>query len=114
MRDAVEQEFARRRHPSALERLRQVLLGPMLRPPESTFADKIAAALEDGPLTAPEIGKKVTRRREAVEEVLEADARFVRVPPPPGRSKRAVTFGLAPQAVGRVGTNDSSGQSEAA
>ena len=64
----------------------------------TTLADAIAGVLLEGvPRTAPEIAKSIHRRRSVVEDVLTSDARFVEVPPPPGRSRRARAWTLTPE-----------------
>jgi hypothetical protein len=80
------------------------------RPPDDDLVAEIEAVLCDRiPRTAPEVAKAVGRRRSVVENAL-ADARFVRVSAPPGRSRRAFTWGMALRAwdeSGRVGTSGS-------
>jgi hypothetical protein len=117
LRAALAPAFAKIGDPAQVERRRRILLEPAtIGVEEEDLAAKIVSVLEDGPLTSPEIAKAVTRRHKPVKELLEADARFLRVPPPCGTSRRAKTWGLArrPWAEsGRVGTS-TSGDVEAA
>jgi hypothetical protein len=115
---ALASEFAKIGDPAQVERRRRILLEPAtIGLKEESLGDKIVSALDDGiPKTSREIAKSkfVRRRREVVEAVLAADPRFVRVPAPPRRSRRAEVWALASQGAGPVGTSRFGDQSEAA
>lgn len=106
MRAVLAPIFATRGDPEQIARLRRVFLGDPAG--VDALADAIVAVLTDGvPRTATEIASDggVRRRRLDVAALLDADARFVRVAPPPGRSRRAQTWTLAAQGEGQVGTS---------
>lgn len=80
--------------------------GDAVSPEYRALVEDVAFVLGDGvPRTPTEIAKAVRRRRIAVEEVLKADRRFVRVAAPRGRSRKAQTWVLAAEARGQVGTS---------
>jgi hypothetical protein len=107
LRAALVPMLAHRGDPLQIERRRQLLLGRSATVElEDDLAGRIASALQDGvPRTVPEIGKEVRRRRSVVEDVLARDGRFARVPAPPGKSRRAITWTVDPTGMGRVGTS---------
>jgi replicative DNA helicase len=62
---------------------------------ETVLADAVASFLAvSQPSTSSEIAKSVGAGRPAVERALEADGRFGRVDPPPGRKQTAKTWAL--------------------
>lgn len=63
--------------------------------------------VEQPPSTGTEIADAIGARRVSVVQVLETDARFVRCSPPPERSRRSITWVLALQVEGQVGTSAS-------
>jgi hypothetical protein len=105
MREVLAPALAKRGGRDQIERLRQVLLDAR---ESSRLGDEIELVLADGvPRTAPQIARdeRVRRRRSFVDDALATDQRFVRVPPPPGRSRLAITWGLRVRDGGRARTS---------
>jgi hypothetical protein len=85
--------------------------GEPAAPTDVELAARIAAALDDGPVTVPELARRARLRDETVRKLVQSDPRFLPVPPPPGRSPKAKCWTLRLDSFssgGRVRTNGSS------
>jgi hypothetical protein len=114
-RHAMNQALARRGDDQSVECCRRALLGASHKSAEVVtlaargLGDAIALVLADGvPRTSTEIAKdpRVCRQRQVVDTELPSNPRFVRVPPPPTKSRRARTWTLSS---GRL-TDDGTGR----
>jgi hypothetical protein len=100
--------FTTQGDPKQVARLRPVFLGDPAG--VDALAEAIMAVLADGlPRTGREVAKGVRRRKVDVEALLARDRRFMRVPAPHDRSRRARTWTLAPEGEGPVGTTGERG-----
>lgn len=73
--------------------------------PPVTLVDRIAACLQQRPLTAPEIARELRVRDIGVRAALRSDSRFVLVPAPAGRAQQGRFWTTTTESVRPDGTS---------